>query len=493
MPQLLAHMDAGSRGLFDALGKKKSAEDVKKLIKPSTARAHDIYYGMSPLFWALSYGHPFEVIAALVDAWPEATAEKWEVEGYTPLHYIENLDLRSMKLLLEKCPSAVSEKDNNGRTPLHWAAEHDVAAELVEALVSSNKNAVLEKDNFGRLPYEIAVENSASQAVLDIIAKADPFASLSSEVLPIGILLPGQGSQYVKMLAGVASVPEVKAMLDEAQIILGYDILDICLNGPAEKLSEVTFVQPALYIANLAAVAVLRNERPEAASNCQAVCGLSLGELSALAVAGVFSFGDGLRLAVKRAAAVSEAMNRTPGAMCSVAGLQEKKVAEICKAASDEAGPGEICVISNFLFDKGFTLGGTLAAVEHSEKLCKKAKAMQARLLKAHGAFHTPLMEPAREKYSKALEEMLPNMRSPRCKVFMNATGQAITSKTPPAKIVELMSEQLTNPVKWKDCVQNMVKDGVSEFYECGPLKQLKAMMKRIDADAYSNTRNIEV
>jgi len=486
-------MDAQSRALFEALSKKQAPKDLQKLITPATARSHDIYYGMSPLLWALSYGHPFEVIAELVKACPEAASEKWEVEGYTPLHYVENLDVQSLKLLLETCPSAVAEKDNKGMLPLHWAAEHSAPAELVELLVSANKKATLEKDSFGRSPYELAVENDAGTAVLDIIAKANPFAASSSEVLPIGILLPGQGSQYVKMLAEVADVPEVRALLDAAKLILGYDIMDICMFGPEERLQEVNIVQPALYIANLAAVEVLRNQRPEAVNNCQAVCGLGFGEVSALVVAGVFSFSDGLRLVVKRADAMLEAMRATAGVTCSVAGLTEKKVMDICRTASEAAGDGEFCVITNVLFDKGYTIGGTVAAVEHSEKLCKKAKAMQARLLKASGGFHTSLMEPAKAKYLEALEEILPSMNAPRCKVFMNITGQPITSRTEPSKIVELMSDQLTNPVKWKDCMQNMVKDGVTEFYECGPMKQLKAIMKRIDVDAFSNTQNIEV
>jgi [acyl-carrier-protein] S-malonyltransferase len=485
-------MDPDCVALFDALGKRKSAQDVKPLIKPSTATAHDIYYGMSPLFWALSYGHPFDVISEILKANPEAASEKWEVEGYTPLHYIENMDLQSLKLLLEKCPSSAAEKDNKGMTPLHWAAEQAVEAELVEVLVAANKKASTEQDNLGRLPYELAVDNDASQAVLSIIARANPLASMSTQVLPIGILLPGAGSQYVKMLSAVSDVPEVKDLLDEAVSILGYDILDICVNGPEERFQDVAVIQVAIYVANLAAVEILRKERPEAVYNCQAVCGLSLGEISALAVAGVFSFGDGLRLILKRSEAMKEAMNQRAGAMCSVAGLAEKKVLEVCKNASEAAGPDEFCTITNFLFEKGCTIGGTQAAVEHSEKLCKKAKAMQARLLKG-GAWHTSLMEPAREKYLKALEEMLPNMNSPRCKVFMNVTGQPITSRTEPAKIIELMGDQLTNPVKWKDCVQNMIKDGVEQFYECGPMKQLKAVMKRIDADAFNQTQNIEV
>jgi [acyl-carrier-protein] S-malonyltransferase len=291
------------------------------------------------------------------------------------------------------------------------------------------------------------------------------------------------------MLEKVQDKPIVKDMLAEAAKILGFDVLKLCSEGPVEKLMSTHLGQPALYVADMVAVEKLREEKSEVVENCAAVAGLSSGEIAALAAAGVFSFADGLKLTLKRAEFVQEASNLQPQYTLSIAGLAEKKVLEICQNAGTAAGDGEWCQVSNFLFEKGYTIAGTKSALEECEKMAKKAKAMQARPLKDQGAFHTPLMKTAKEKYSKVLEEMKPRMSSPRCKVFMNATGTAINSKTDVATIVELMVEQLTLPVKWKDCVQNMLKDGVTEMYECGPGNQLKMMTKRIDATLFDNTQ----
>lgn len=484
-------MDAECRALFDALQKRKSVEEVKKLITGKTAKAVDVFYGLKPLFWALSYGHPFEVISELLKAYPEAASEKTE-EGYTTLHYVEKMDIQSAKLLLEKCPSATAEKDGLGMLPLHWAAENDVSTDIAELLISANKKAAEEEDDQGRLPYGIAKEHDASEGLLKVIAKANPRAAGVS-VLPVGLLFPGPGSQYVTMLSQVKEMPIVQAMLAEANTILGFDVLKLCLEGPEDKLVNTLLGQAVVYVADMVALEKLREAKPEVVESCQAVAGLACGEFAALAAAGVFSFGNGLKLALKYAELVQEAMSLLPQGTLSIAGLAEKKIVDICQSASAAAGDGEFCQINNFLFEKGYTIAGTKAALEQCEKLAKKAKAMQVRMLKDHGGFHTTLMQPAKEKYLQTLQEMMPEMSSPRCKVFMNVTGMEITSKTDVATIVELMAAQLTAPVRWKDCVQGMIKDGVNELYECGPGNQLKMMTKRIDAQMFDNTQVVEV
>mmetsp|Transcript_39494 Transcript_39494/g.105980 ORF Transcript_39494/g.105980 Transcript_39494/m.105980 type:complete len:408 (+) Transcript_39494:54-1277(+) len=312
--------------------------------------------------------------------------------------------------------------------------------------------------------------------------------------LPIGILFPGQGSQYVKMLAEVKDMPKVKDMLQKSKEILGWDVLELCLNGPEEKLEETRYCQPAMFIGGLAGVEKLRAERAEAVDRCSVMAGLSLGEYTALCAAGVMSFEDGLRLVKVR----GEAMHEAAAAgrrqlMLSVAGLEEGRVRALCDEATAAEGSGAVCAISNYLFPKGYCVGGTEAAVRELEGLATKAGALQVKVLKTGGAFHTALMQPAQDKLSAAIGEMQPRMRPPAHTVWMNASAEPCRPGCDVSVITALMKRQLTNPVYWEQSVREMQKEGVTEFYECGPMKQIKAMMKRIDPEAWKNTTNVVV
>merc|ERR1712232_838450 len=151
-----------------------------------------------------------------------------------------------------------------------------------------------------------------------------------------------------------------------------------------------------------------------------------------------------------------------------------------------------VCQISNCLFQKGYTIGGTKAAVEECQVLAEKSKALQARLIKASGGFHTSLMAPAKARLEAKLKEMLPKMKRPKCKVFMNVSAFPADMYTEPTKIAELLAQQLTTTVQWKSTIEAIIADGVQEYHECGPMKQLKAMMKRINNDAWGKTQNVE-
>lgn len=311
--------------------------------------------------------------------------------------------------------------------------------------------------------------------------------------LPIGLLFPGQGSQYVKMLDGVKTMPAVKDMLDKAKKILGYDILEICLKGPESKLEETSHCQPAMFIAGLCALEKLRKDNEDAVERCMCVAGLSLGEYTALTVAGVLDFEDGLKLVKLRGEAMNEAAKASEQAMLSVAGLESQKLKGLCEEATKKGGSGAVCQIANELFPKGFSCAGTKKAIDALKDLAEKNGALQARMLKTSGGFHTSLMLPAQKKLSVALEETLPRMKPPRCAVYMNVTGKPLKAGTPPKEFVPLLRDQLTNSVLWDTSVKAMIKDGAKEFYEVGPMKQLKAMMKRIDAQVWNSTTNIEV
>lgn len=296
------------------------------------------------------------------------------------------------------------------------------------------------------------------------------------------------------MLEKAKDLPAVKDMLEKSKTVLGYDILDICLNGPEDKLEETRYCQPALFIGGLAGLEKLREERAEAVDRASVMAGLSLGEYTALCAAGVMSFEDGLKLVKLRGEAMQEAA--TSGSkkqlMLSVAGLERAKLEPLCKeAAAKEAGG--VCSVANCLFPSGFSVGGTEQAINTLKDLAEKNGALQAKILKTAGAFHTSLMQPAQDRLSAALEETLPNMKPPLHTVWMNASAQPIRPGSDPAEIVALLKRQLTNPVLWEDSMKAIIREGVKEFYECGPMKQIKAMMKRIDAAAWKTTTNIEV
>merc|ERR1712224_911976 len=178
--------------------------------------------------------------------------------------------------------------------------------------------------------------------------------------------------------------------------------------------------------------------------------------------------------------------------MVSIAGLKESVVKELCEAAKKD--PDDVCQISNVLFPNGFSCGGTAAAVERLRETALGTEGcLQSKMLKVGGGFHTKLMQSAKEKLQVALQEALPNMKSPRCDVYMNVTGRKIPPATQPSEIVNMLGDQLVSPVQWEPICHAMIDDKITEFYECGPMKQLKAMMKRIDFSAFEKTTNIDV
>jgi len=306
-----------------------------------------------------------------------------------------------------------------------------------------------------------------------------------------GLLFPGQGSQYVKMMSSLSELPKVKELVAIANSVLDFDVLSLVLNGPEDELEKTSKCQPAMFLAGMAGLDKLKQERPDAVEKPGAVAGLSLGEYTALCVAGVFTFEQGMKLVKVRGKAMEEAATSgAPQAMLSVAGLEQDQIEKLCKEA---AGSSEVCGIANILFPKGFSCSGTAKAINILKDKAEKAGAMQAKLLKTSGAFHTVLMKPAQVKLNAALQDLLPDMKPPTCDIYMNYTGKKIKAGTAPKDFIDNLSAQLCSEVLWEPSVRLMIKDGLTEFYEVGPMKQLKAMMKRIDANMWNSTMNIEV
>lgn len=444
-------------------------------------------------------------------------------EGWTVAHVAAYHD--DAKLFLLAKPEELSQPTKFGHTPAHFAAVGGsytkpslyVLAALVEAnadtealncygrtpledakwFLMKDDIAAVERvlkgwkpDRFDEL-FEAAKQKRKKKSAEEIANLREVAQPALSDNLPVGLLFPGQGSQYVKMLGDDKDHQVVKQMLKTSKDILGYDLLDICLNGPEDKLEQTKYCQPAMYVAGLAALAKLRDAQQDKVDKCQAVAGLSLGEYAALTAAGVFTFAEGLKLVKLRGEAMQEAAESGgKQGMISVAGLDESKLNDIIDKTKQGS---EVLQIANFLFPKGFSVAGTLTAVQRLEPAAKEAGALQAKVLKTSGAFHSPLMKSAQDKLVKALEEALPNMKPPKCTVYMNVTGKPIPAGAEPKEIVKLLADQLTSCVMWEPSMKAMIGDGVTEFYELGPMKQLKAMMKRIDQNMWAKTTNVPV
>jgi len=488
---------AACQGNFEKLEEYLSTGDADNIFNDDL---NMFYTDITALHIAAMSGH-VDCVKLLLEAGADPHIKKRCNEGVDPKTGHTALD-SARKFKHDEVAKILEEAEKN--TPLGWYVPEGIANNKklysepdpntiwqltpTRAEIEAKQAAAKAKPKAQPKPIEEAKPAAAAEA-----KPAEAAAPSTEPPLPVALLFPGQGSQYVKMLDGAKDIPEVKDMLATAKDVLGYDLLDLCLNGPEEKLAETKYCQPAMFVGGLAAVAKLKAEKPEAVSRAKAVAGLSLGEYTALCAAGVLSFEDGLKLVKLRGEAMQEAASVGKQGMISVVGLEEKKLAELCDKAAASAGEGGVCKIANHLFPKGFSCAGTDEAVKALEKLATDGGALQAKVLKTSGAFHTSLMKPAEEKLIKALDEAFTKMKPPRCAVYMNVTGEALPAGSDPKRFLELMQKQLTSPVLWTPSVSAMMKDGVTQFYECGPMKQIKAMMKRIDMAVWKETTNVEV
>ena len=280
------------------------------------------------------------------------------------------------------------------------------------------------------------------------------------------LVFPGQGAQFVGMgKALYESNSEIKSLMDSANEILGFDILNIMFNGTDEDLKQTSVTQPAIFIHSVA------KAKSMDITDAKMVAGHSLGEFSALVVSGVLSFEDGLRLVSERAKAMQEACNVSAGAMAAILGLSDEKVEEICSSVE------RVVVPANYNCPGQLVISGETKAVEEACAKMKEAGAKRALLLPVNGAFHSPLMQPAQERLAKAINTT--EFKNARIPVYQNVTTTAVTDAE---EIKKNLIAQLTGSVKWTQSVQNMIKDGASSFVEIGPGKALQGMIKKIDA-----------
>lgn len=293
----------------------------------------------------------------------------------------------------------------------------------------------------------------------------------------IAFLFPGQGAQTVGMGRELCEqLPAAKAMFDQASEILGYDLADVCFNGPEDKLNSTVISQPALYVTSLAALELLKQNSPEIVEQCSAAAGLSLGEYTAIAFAGGMSFEDGLRLVQARGTAMQAASDETPSGMVSVLGLDREKVQEVCDAARAD---GEVLQVANLLCPGNIAVSGQTASCQNVEAAAAEAGAMKSVTLSVAGAFHTPVMESAVGKLESALANV--GMSATRIPVYSNVDAEPHTE---PGDFKDLLVKQVCSPVLWHDSMERLLADGYEEFYEVGPGRVLRSLMKRIKRKA---------
>lgn len=287
------------------------------------------------------------------------------------------------------------------------------------------------------------------------------------------LLFPGQGAQSVGMGVELAKKsPAAAALFKRASEHLSYDLLQLCAEGPAERLNSTVCSQPALFVCSIAALQQLQEENPEAIESAVATAGLSLGEYTALVFAGALDFDEGLRLVHARGQAMQDAADQSPSSMVSVLGLEPEQVESICAEARGDG----VLEIANYLCPGNLVLSGDRAACQRAAELAEHAGAMKIIPLAVAGAFHTRLMQPAVERLEAALAEV--QLRRPRIPVVSNVDARPHDD---PDEIRRLLVQQVVAPVRWEDSMRTLIDELEVEIcYEVGPGRVLRGLLKRI-------------
>jgi len=290
-------------------------------------------------------------------------------------------------------------------------------------------------------------------------------------------IFPGQGAQFTGMGLDLYNNSQMaQELFEQANEILGFRITDIMFEGTAEQLKQTNVTQPAIFLHSVILAKVLGDSfQPEM------VAGHSLGEISALVAADILSFEDGLQLVSKRASAMQKACEIMPSTMAAVLGLEDQIVEQTCEAVDG------VVVAANYNCPGQLVISGEVSAIQKACELLTEKGARRALVLPVGGAFHSPMMEPAREELAAAIKET--QFNEPSCPVYQNVPASAVTSAT---EIKENLMKQLTAPVKWTQSIQAMVADGGTEFIEVGPGKVLQGLMRKIDRTVSASGASFE-
>jgi [acyl-carrier-protein] S-malonyltransferase len=290
-------------------------------------------------------------------------------------------------------------------------------------------------------------------------------------------IFPGQGAQFTGMGLDLYNNSQMaQELFEQANEILGFRITDIMFEGTAEQLKQTNVTQPAIFLHSVILAKVLGDSFQP-----QMVAGHSLGEISALVAADVLSFEDGLQLVSKRASAMQKACEIMPSTMAAVLGLEDQIVEQTCEAVDG------VVVAANYNCPGQLVISGEVSAIQKTCELLTEKGARRALVLPVGGAFHSPMMEPAKEELAAAIKET--QFNEPSCPVYQNVPASAVTSAT---EIKENLILQLTAPVKWTQSIQAMVADGGTEFIEVGPGKVLQGLMRKIDRSVEASGASLE-
>ena len=284
-------------------------------------------------------------------------------------------------------------------------------------------------------------------------------------------VFPGQGAQFVGMGKDLYdNNPLAKELFEKANEILGYRITDIMFAGTDDELKQTKVTQPAVFLHSVISALCMGDDfKPEMTA------GHSLGEFSALVAAGALSFEDGLKLVYARAMAMQKACEMAPSTMAAIVGLADEKVEEICGEVNKE---GHVVVPANYNCPGQLVISGNIEAINEACEKLKAAGAKRALPLKVGGAFHSPLMQPAKDELEAAIEKT--EFSEPKCPVYQNVDGRPHTDA---AEIKANLIAQLTSSVRWTACVQNMIADGADHFIELGPGAVLQGLVKKINKE----------
>jgi [acyl-carrier-protein] S-malonyltransferase len=289
-------------------------------------------------------------------------------------------------------------------------------------------------------------------------------------------VFPGQGAQYVGMGKDLYEKTNIgKELFDKANDILGFNITDVMFSGTDEDLKQTNVTQPAIFLHSVILAKTISEFKPDM------VAGHSLGEFSALVANGALAFEDGLRLVAKRAEAMQKACEAEPSTMAAIMGLKDETVEEVCNEID------EVVVPANYNSPGQVVISGSTEGIDQAIEKLKEKGAKRAVKLKVGGAFHSPLMEPAKKELEQAINET--NFSKPICPVYQNATASCSDE---PETIKKNLIKQLTSPVKWTQSVENMIQDGADNFIEVGPGKVLQGLIKKVDRKMPTSSAEIE-
>lgn len=291
-------------------------------------------------------------------------------------------------------------------------------------------------------------------------------------------VFPGQGAQFVGMGKDLYDAyGEAKDLFEKANKILGFRITDLMFAGTDEDLRQTKVTQPAIFLHSVILARILgENFKPDM------VAGHSLGEFSALVASGALSFEDGLKLVSKRALAMQQACEIEPSTMAAIVGLEDEVVERVVNSIKKE-----IVVAANYNCPGQLVISGSIEGINQAIEKLNEAGAKRAMKLNVGGAFHSPLMDPARQELAKAIDKT--KFQRPVCPIYQNVTGQAVTN---PEIIKENLISQLTSPVRWTQTMKNMIANGMTEYIEVGPGKVLQGLLKKVDRKIATSSASLD-